>query len=128
MPENNKKKRDFTPLHHALITIATMCVVAGLVWILHHAGICFRQPSQEDIVATNTLTHGCIIGAFLAVGFYLGREVAQAERRGDYPDRVKDKWYRGFYIKYWNLPSKHDFVVPLISAILFICIVYHIEQ
>ena len=52
-------------------------------------------------------------GLALGVGFYLGREVAQHERkeRGTNP-------LRGFYVWNWTLDAKMDLLFPIITAII----------
>lgn len=51
---------------------------------------------------------GALLGAMLAVGFYWGREVAQAERKaGGTP------WWIGFDIRLWSEDARLDLAVPV---------------
>lgn len=65
---------------------------------------------------------GLIIGNLYAglafgVAFYLGREVAQHERkeRGSSP-------LRGFYIANWSLDAKMDLAFPVVAAIILVIV------
>lgn len=58
---------------------------------------------------------GALLGALLAVGFYLGREVAQAERKaGGTP------WWIGFDFRLWSEDAILDLAVP-VACCSFIC-------
>ena len=72
---------------HAGITL--ICGVIGLIFGNLYAGLAF------------------------GVAFYLGREVAQHERkeRGTHP-------LRGFYIANWSLDAKMDLAFPVLTAII----------
>ena len=51
---------------------------------------------------------GALLGALLAIGFYLGREVAQAERKaGGTP------WWIGFDFRLWSEDALLDLAVPV---------------
>lgn len=51
---------------------------------------------------------GALLGAMLAIGFYWGREVAQAERKaGGSP------WWIGFDVRQWSEDSILDLAVPI---------------
>lgn len=56
-----------------------------------------------------------ICGGLFTVGFYFGREVAQAERKAGTPP-----WYSGFLPKNWSRDNFFDFVTPLAGNILFV--------
>ena len=72
-----------------------------------------------------TAVAGCVglllgnLYAGLAAGvfFYLGREVAQHERkeRGDNPAR-------GFFVQNWSLDAKMDLLFPILAAIAMLLI------
>ena len=51
-------------------------------------------------------------GLAFGVAFYLGREVAQHERkeRGTHP-------LRGFYVQNWSLDARMDLLFPVVTAI-----------
>lgn len=59
---------------------------------------------------------GLTMGALLAVGFYLGREVTQAEVKAG-----GDPWYIGFEIRLWSKDAIYDLVVPTVACLL-VCI------
>jgi hypothetical protein len=81
-----------------------------------HAGITVLA-GVIGLVAFGSL----IVGLTLGVGFYLGREVAQHERkeRGSNP-------LRGFYVWNWSLDAKMDLLFPLISSVLLVLLVNYI--
>ena len=55
---------------------------------------------------------GAICGGFFAVGFYFGREVAQAERKaGGSP------WWVGFDVRKWSADNWGDFLMPLAACV-----------
>lgn len=59
---------------------------------------------------------------FWPVGFYLGREFAQAEEkymRARDLNRAKTPWWMGFAPSAWDLKSLSDVVCPLVSALVF---------
>ena len=59
-----------------------------------------------------------IFGALFSIGFYLGREVAQYERKaGGKP------WYVGFEIWNWTKDGVLDFVFPTVA----VCVVAALE-
>ena len=51
------------------------------------------------------------MGGLLAVGFYWGREVAQAERKAGTPP-----WWSGFDVRKWSLDAKLDLLFPVIAC------------
>lgn len=54
---------------------------------------------------------GAICGVFFSVGFYFGREVAQAERKaGGAP------WWVGFDVTRWSKDAVFDLVMPLLAC------------
>lgn len=65
----------------------------------------------------------CFVGIeWLCVGFYFGRELAQAEYRyigAHGGKRYNCPWYCGFYKESWTLKGILDFILPLIIVILF---------
>lgn len=62
-----------------------------------------------------SLTATAIISGAMTSVFYLGREVAQAERKAGTPP-----WYSGFIPKNWSKDNFFDFVTPLLGNILFV--------
>ena len=86
---------------------------SSVVSWLAHAGITILA-GVIGLVVFGSLTSGLTLG----VGFYLGREVAQHERkeRGSNP-------LRGFYIWNWSLDAKMDLLFPLISSVLIAVLV-----
>lgn len=90
--------KDKTPLEHAVITggIIAACAIAGL---FVSAGII-----------------GLWTGVVASVMVFLGREIAQAEKRGDYPPEAEGKWYCGLYIWMWDVDSIQDILWPVLVA------------
>lgn len=83
---------------HALLAVACQLTVATILWIV---GIDF--------------TTACAIGGLLAVGFYFGREVTQAEiKAGGSP------WWVGFDIRKWSKDSIYDLVFPTVACTIVI--------
>jgi hypothetical protein len=63
-------------------------------------------------------------GALLAIGFYLGREIAQAEYRvieQYYGKRSKMPWWGAFQRRAWNRKSILDWLLPS-GAVLLIAV------
>ena len=69
------------------------------------------------IFTSYSLFDASVMGGLLAIGFYLGREVAQHERKVGTPP-----WWSGFKIKDWSKDAVLDFVTPTIACTL-VCIV-----
>lgn len=89
---------NITNLTHALLAVVCQLVVAAALWIV---GIDF--------------TTACAMGGLLAVGFYLGREVTQAEAKaGGTP------WWVGFDFRLWSLDSIFDLAVPVGACLLLL--------
>ena len=79
---------------------------------LSHAGISL-------LVSLIGLYFGHIgIGIAVALGFYLGREVAQHERKesGTNP-------FRGFYVWNWSMDAKLDVALPIVACAMLYFIV-----
>lgn len=77
---------------HAGIALSFQIVAGLIVWVLG-AG-----PFAASVM-----------GGLFAVGFYFGREVAQAEHKaGGSP------WYVGFKVTDWTTDAKLDLLCPLI--------------
>jgi hypothetical protein len=61
-------------------------------------------------------------GALLAAGYYLGREMAQAECRIIQKfyegERANMPWWGGFNPKAWNLKSMLDWLLPTVSGFM----------
>jgi hypothetical protein len=62
------------------------------------------------------------LGAFFVIGYYLGREMAQAEYRviqNFYAGkRANMPWWGAFQSKAWNIKSILDWVLPSIAVII----------
>lgn len=57
------------------------------------------------------------IASLFPIGFYFGREVAQAERKAGTPP-----WYSGFAPKNWSKDNFFDFAFPVIGCGLVVLI------
>lgn len=56
---------------------------------------------------------GTIIGGAFGIGFYYGREVAQAERKAG-----GEPWWCGFDFRNWSTDSIADLIVPIGACVL----------
>lgn len=81
----------------------------------YHAGLAVL--AQVVIASAATLLF-CIpmgaahfMGGMFSVGFYFGREVAQAERKAGTPP-----WWSGFVFSKWSRDAFFDFVCPLAAC------------
>lgn len=66
-----------------------------------------------------TLALGIVGLAWIAAGFYVGREIAQAEYRyieANGGKRYACPWYCGFLSSAWNLKSVLDWGLPMLIA------------
>jgi len=55
------------------------------------------------------------IGLAIGLAFYLGREVAQHERKESGTNPI-----RGFYVLNWSLDAKLDLLLPILATILLV--------
>lgn len=93
---------NITNIYHALLAAGFQIVVA----------VSLR------FVGVDTTT-GCIMGGLLAVGFYFGREVAQAEAKaGGTP------WWNGFDFRLWSLDSIYDLALPVGACLLVLLLAW----
>lgn len=86
---------------------------------LAHAGLALAVQAVTALIAFAfgaSFFTGLTMGALLAVGFYWGREVAQAEVKAG-----GDPWYIGFEIRLWTKDAIYDLVVPTVACLL-VCI------
>jgi hypothetical protein len=67
------------------------------------------------------LTGSLLTGAVLAIGFFFGREHAQAEYKAINTDfngkRADTPWYAGFNPKYWSLDAALDVLFPTAAVL-----------
>lgn len=83
-------------LAHSLLAFVFQCLVTVLL-----------------VTVGMDLLSSVFCGGAFSVGFYFGREVAQAERKLGTPP-----WWSGFQIHKWSTDSKYDFIFPTVSSIL----------
>jgi len=66
-------------------------------------------------------------GVLFAAGYYIGREMAQAEYRviQTYYDgrRSKMPWYGAFERRAWNVKAILDFVLPIVATMVAVVII-----
>lgn len=77
-----------------------------------HAGLALLAQMMTALMATalgTDLLSAVVMGGLFAVGFYFGREVAQAERKAGTPP-----WWSGFDVRKWSLDAKLDLLFPVI--------------
>lgn len=87
---------NITNLFHAVLAVACQLIVATALWLV---GIDFPTA--------------CAMGGLFAVGFYFGREVAQAEAKaGGTP------WWIGFDVRKWSADAICDLAFPLATCSL----------
>ena len=88
---------NITNLTHALLAVACQLAVATVLWL----------------VGTD-FTTACAMGGLLAVGFYWGREVPQAETKaGGTP-------WGGFDFRQWTQDSIYDLAMPVGACLLLL--------
>ena len=91
---------------HAGLALAGQIVVGVAAWL---CGFSFFVSS--------------VIGAFFAIGFYWGREVAQAERKAGTPP-----WYSGFLFTNWSQDAVFDFLCPVVACAISTVIVFFVTM
>ena len=77
-----------------------------------HAGLALLAQMMTALMATALgadLLSAVVMGGLFAVGFYFGREVAQAERKAGTPP-----WWSGVDGRKWSLDAKLDLLFPVI--------------
>lgn len=77
-----------------------------------HVGLALLAQMMTALMATALgadLLSAVVMGGLFAVGFYFGREVAQAERKAGTPP-----WWSGFDVRKWSLDAKLDLLFPVI--------------
>ena len=77
-----------------------------------HAGLALLAQMMTALMATalgTDLLSAVVMGGLFAVGFYFGREVAQAERKAGTPP-----WWSGFDVRKWSLDAELDLLFPVI--------------
>lgn len=85
-----------------------------------HAGLALVFQLITALIATAfgaELFEASVIGALLAVGFYLGREVAQAERKAGTPP-----WWSGFVMTKWSRDAIFDLLCPLVACSVLVAV------
>ena len=93
---------NITNIYHSALALACQLVVAFTL----------------RLVCVDTTT-ACAMGGLLAVGFYWGREVAQAEvKAGGTP------WWVGFDFRQWSQDSIYDLAMPVGACLLLLGLVW----
>lgn len=59
----------------------------------------------------SSIVGASVIGGLFAVGFYFGREVAQAERKAGTPP-----WWSGFVMTKWSQDAIFDLLCPVVTC------------
>lgn len=59
----------------------------------------------------SSIVSASIVGGLFAVGFYFGREVAQAERKAGTPP-----WWAGFVMTKWSHDAIFDLLCPVVTC------------
>lgn len=91
-----------TNFYHALLAAGFQLAVGIVLWLL---GV--------DLVTA------VVEGGLFSVGFYFGREVAQAEYKFG-----RDPWWIGFDMRKWSTDELLDFLFPVVacSAVVIVSI------
>lgn len=79
-----------------------------------HALVALLMQSMTALIATAfgaDFVSAVVMGALFAVGFYFGREVAQAERKLGTPP-----WWSGFIVTKWSRDAIFDLLFPVIAC------------
>lgn len=85
-----------------------------------HAGLAL---AAQQIIALMALALGAslfwgeAVGAAFGIGFYLGREVAQVERKLGTPP-----WWSGFQFSRWSTDNICDFLCPVIACLAVVAL------
>ena len=88
-----------------------------------HAGLALAFQLITALIATTfgaELFEAAVMGALLAVGFYLGREVAQAERKAGTPP-----WWSGFIVTKWSKDAVFDLLCPAAACVLCCIVIFN---
>ena len=83
-----------------------------------HAGLALLMQFVTALIATAfgaDFVSASVMGGLFAVGFYFGREVAQAERKAGTPP-----WWSGFIIAKWSRDAIFDLLFPAIACSVFV--------
>ena len=89
----------------------------------------FEHPASALLfmAIVGLLTGNWLAGAMLGLGFFLGREHAQAEYRVIQKfyegKRANMPWYGGFEPRGWDLKSILDFVLPIVATMVAVVII-----
>lgn len=89
---------------------------------LAHAGLALACQIMTALIAKvfgADLFEASVMGALLTSGFYIGREVAQAEGKFGTPP-----WWSGFQFWKWSVDSKFDAMFPIAGTVLFSVLVF----
>lgn len=84
-----------------------------------HAGLAVACQTIVGLIAWAcgaSLFEASVMGGLLAVGFYWGREVAQAERKAGTPP-----WWSGFDVRKWSQDAILDLVAPAVACVI-VCV------
>lgn len=79
-----------------------------------HAGLALLAQLMTALMAISfgaDLLSAVVMGGLFAVGFYFGREVAQAERKAGTPP-----WWSGFVVTKWSQDSIFDLLCPVVAC------------
>lgn len=90
-------------LAHALLALVMQLSIGAM-------GMAFGVPGE---MAT-------MFGGLFAVGFYFGREVAQAERKAGTPP-----WWSGFLVTKWGKDAVFDLLCPAAACVLCCIVVFN---
>lgn len=81
-------------LSHAALALAAQVVIGMLAY-----------------ACGSSIVSASVIGGCFAVGFYFGREVAQAERKAGTPP-----WWSGFVMTKWSQDAIFDLLCPVVAC------------
>lgn len=89
---------NLTNFSHVFLALLCQLAIASVLWIF---GVDFSI--------------GSTMGGLLAIGFYLGREVTQAEIKAG-----GSTWWIGFDIRKWSQDSIYDLVFPAVACTIVV--------
>lgn len=81
---------------------------------LSHAALALSAQVVIGMLAYacgSSFVSASVIGGCFAVGFYFGREVAQAERKAGTPP-----WWSGFIMTRWSRDAIFDLLCPVVAC------------
>lgn len=91
-----------------------------------HAGLSLLFQSVTTLIAYFcglSIADASCLGGSVAIGFYIGREVTQAERKAG-----GNPWWVGFDVRRWTLDAKLDLLFPIVACLGLVALIAAFAQ